>query len=231
MSKDNTNPKALASLLKKLKGKEPPPQRTPTEQLVVAFLNWETTRRQAEQAFDRLMQQMVDINELRVSLEPEVLEVLGEEYPLALQRVTRMREALNEVYRREHDVNMTSVASKGKKEQRAYLESLPGIPPYVVSQVYLLSFGGHAVPVDQKLVALLAREEIVEAGMDAEEVEAFLVRNTKADEAVETHLKLQAWADESRLTPQLTGPANVGSPVTTGDEGKRGKRNRKPAKR
>lgn len=215
MSKDNTNPKALASLLKKLKAKEPPPPRSPVEQLVVSFLNWETSRRQAEQAWERLMQQLVDINDLRVSLDSELIAIIGEDYPLATQRVIRMREALNEVYRREHDVNMNSIAGKGKKEQRAYLETLPGAPPYVVSQVFLLAFGGHGIPVDRKLVALLAREEVVEAEMSPEDTEAFLLKNIKADEALEAHLKLQGWADESRLTPTIPGPTpgKLGEPA------------------
>lgn len=227
-AKDNTNPKALAALLKKLKPREgDAPERTPIEQMVLSFLHWETSRRQAEQAYERIMQQMVDVNDLRVSLEHEVLAVLGEDYPLALQRVSRMRESLNEVYKREHDINMTSIANKGKKEQRAYLDSLPGIPCYVAAQVMLLSFGGAAVPVDHKLVALLAREEIVEEGMDTDDVESFILKNIKADEALEVHQKLQAWADESRLTPQLTGPTPTGSPVHAAPD----KPARKPTKK
>lgn len=217
MSKDTTDPKALASLLKKLKAKDAPSPRTPIEQLVLSFLNWETSRRQAEQAFDRLMQQMVDINDVRVSLDSELIRVIGEDYPLVMQRVIRMREALNEVYRREHDVNMATIASKGKKEQRAYLETLPGTPAYVVSQVFLLAFGGHGMPVDQKLVALLAREAVVDAEMSPEDVESFLLRNIKADEALDAHLKLQGWADESRLTPTVPGPVpgKLGDPDAT----------------
>lgn len=203
------NPKKLASLLKKLKTKNDPKEHVaadPVTQLVLSFLNWETTRRQAEQAFDRLMAAMVDINELRISFEPEIIEIIGEDYPLAAQRVMRMREALNEIYVREHDVKMTSIQSKGKKEQRAYLESLPAVPPYVSSQITLLSFGGHAIPVDTKLVGMLAREDIIEAGMAPDEVEAFLLRNIRAEDALEAHFKLQAWADESRLSPDTSGP-------------------------
>jgi endonuclease III len=206
LSKENHNPKALASLLKKLKDKEPFPPRSPVEQLVVSFLNWETSRRQAEQAFERIMQEVVDINELRVSLETEILAALGEDYPLAKQRVLRMREALNEVYRREHDVQMKSVAAKGKKEQRTYLETLPATPPFVVSQVLLVSFGGHAVPVDHKLTALLIREGVLDADTSIEDAEAFLLRNIKADDALDAHLKLQGWADESRLSPTIHDP-------------------------
>lgn len=203
------NPKKLASLLKKLKPKVDPQEHVPADpvsQLVISFLNWETSRRQAEQAFDRLMAQMVDINELRISFEPEIVQIIGTDYPLATQRVMRMREALNEIYIREHDVKMHSVASKGKKEQRAYLDTLPATPPYVVSQVMLLSFGGHALPVDTKLVGLLAREGIVETGTPPQDVETFLLRNIRAEDALEAHFKLQGWADDSRLSPDVSGP-------------------------
>ncbi|MEO1236132.1 MAG: hypothetical protein AAFX76_05020 [Planctomycetota bacterium] len=191
--------KKFAALLKKAlsthSGAEDPPPRDPVAQLVVGFLQWNATQAQAEDAFAALMAAMIDINDLRVSHPHELVEVLGEDYPDAAERVIRMRESLNAMYLREHDIHMHSVAGKGKKEQRAYLDGLDGIPPYVAAQVTLLSFGGHAVPVDDKLCALLIDAGCLDEGTTPADAESYLVRQIKAGDALEAHAALQAWAD------------------------------------
>jgi len=194
--------KKFASLLKKslaaFKGEDPPP-RDPVAQLIVSFLQWNTTRHKAEDAFTALMAEMIDVNDLRVSHLHELVAVIGEDYPDAMLRIIRLRETLNEVYKREHDIQMHSVAGKGKKDQRTYLDTLSGITPYVAAQVTLLSFGGHAMPVDEKLCALLIAEGCLNAGTTPADAESHLTRQIKAGDALEAHLALQAWADKRKM--------------------------------
>ena len=202
MKQDSNEAKQLAALLKRLSSKykpEAPPACDPVMQMVVGFMQWNATFEQADQAVNRLMAEVVDVNDLRVSLEYELLASLGEDYPQSHERIARLREALNEIYVREHAMEMRSVASQGKKDQRHYLDTLPGMTPYVAALVMLLSFGGHAVAVDDKLAAMLVEEGVLEAGTTPEEAEAKLQRMIKADDAVETHLLLQAWADDSPM--------------------------------
>jgi len=191
--------KKLNALIRRLKARHKnleAPAYEPTTQLVIAFLQADASRRKAEQAYDALMEHMVDNNELRVSHTREIVEVIGETYPRAHWRVERMLESLNEVYLREHDHKMKKAASLTKKEQRHYLDTLPGITPYVSASVMLLCFGGHAIPVDNKLVALLAREGAINEDLTPGQVEAMLLRQFKAgDPSVEAHLLLQAWSD------------------------------------
>ena len=212
---DPATVKQFASLLEKAQsayqGEDPPP-RDPVAQLVVSFLQWNATRQQAEDAFTAIMDSVLDINDLRVSHPHELVELIGEDYPDAGARVIRMREALHEVYLREHDIEMNSISGKGKKEQRAYLDTLPGITPYIAAQVTLLSFGGHAMPVDEKLAALLIEEGCLDAETSPADAEAHLVRQVKAADSLEAHLALQAWADSQ----QLPEDADLDSP-TTGD--------------
>lgn len=203
MKPDSPEAKQFLSLIQQLKGEheiQTSAKVDPAIQLAMSFLTWNATQQQAEEAYGRLMEVFVDINELRVAMEYEVVELLGPTYPQGAERAARMREALQELFVREHATSMASVQSKGKKEQRAYLETLPGITPYVMSQVALLSFGAHAVPVDEKLKHLLVKEKIVDASLTPAEIEAMLLRVVKAADALETHQLLQAWSDGSRVT-------------------------------
>ncbi|MBB6428647.1 hypothetical protein [Algisphaera agarilytica] len=208
---DPATAKKFAALLKKsitaYKGEDPPP-RDPVAQLIVSFMQWDSTRTKAEDAFVALMEEMIDVNDLRVSHPHELVEVIGKDYPNAVNRVIRLRESLHEVYAREHDIQMHSIAGKGKKEQRAYLDSLPGIAPYIAAQVTLLSFGGHAMPIDDKLLALLINEGCLHEGTSIADAESYLVRQIKAGDALEAHLALQAWADK-RKAPAAKAPAKT----------------------
>ena len=210
---DPATTEQFASLLSKAlgsyKGEDPPP-RDPVAQLIVGFLQWNATAAQAEDAFAALMDQMIDVNDLRVSHPHELVEVIGPDYPQASVRCIRLREALHEVYRREHDIQMHSISGKSKKEQRAYLDSLPGTTPYVAAQVTLLSFGGHAMPVDEKLCALLIENDCLNPDTLPADAESHLTRQIKAGDALEAHLALQAWADKKKMP----AAADLHSPTT-----------------
>ncbi len=199
--------KKLTSLIKKLKARHKnaeAPACDPTTQLVMAFLQADASRRKAEQAYGALMEHMVDNNELRVSHTGEIVEIIGADYPRVYWRVERMRESLNEIYRREHDFRMVKAAALNKKEQRHYLDTLPGITPYAAASVMLLSFGGHAIPVDDKLNVLLAREGAIDDGLSCADTETLLLRQFKAGEqSVEAHLLLQAWSDSCKTPAQV----------------------------
>ena len=198
---DSKQIKALNALLKTARSQwdgEEPFALEPIAQLVVSFLTWNATVEQAEHAYDKVMSNVVDLNELRVSMAPDVVAMIGTRYPAAEMRALRLLESMNEVFEREHDFKMHSVKDKGKRDQREYLDTLPGIPPYVAAQVALVCFGAHAMPVDDKLVALLAAKGIVEADTAPAEAESWLLRQVKAGDALEAHFALQQWADKQK---------------------------------
>lgn len=211
MSKQPDPAKKLADLLKKLRpkqGVEAPPATDPLTQLVIAMLQWEATAQLASDALQKILDNVVDLNELRVSQNYEILDIIGHDYPMGEERVLRMREGLNEIFHREHGIEPKSIASKGKKEQRAYYDSLPGLPQYAIASIMLLSYGAHALPVDEKLAQLLAAEGVVNEEDSPEEIESFLTRQIKAGDAIEAHLLFQQWSDEKN-------PPGADKPRTT----------------
>jgi len=156
----------LNSFLKRLKKSvaDPPALIDPIDpigQLVMGLLEWESTHASAKIAHDRLMDQMVDYNDLRVSHPQEIKAIMGNRYPKADDRIDRLLRVLQEIYIRQHAVLLDGLVRKSKKEVRAYLDSMPGMPSYVAAQMTVLCFGGHAVPVDEVLVNLKMEEEEV----------------------------------------------------------------------
>jgi endonuclease III len=214
--------KAFEALLRKLTQQhkaEPSPQLDPVTQLIVAFLEWNATRTGAEQAHQNLMAELVDNNDLRVSLPQELLALIGPEYPLGIERVTRLREVLHEIYYREHCVSLQVLEGKPKKQVRTYIESLPGITPYVAAQVMLMGFGVHAMPVDDRLAQLLVDAKAVDAEATVSEVSRFIERRVKAGEVVAAHHALRHWADshplpvQDNVEPEKPEPQNPSRPA------------------
>ncbi len=212
MAKDTANDKKFNALLKRAHQDMPehrPDALDPMLQMVMAFLQWNTNTQRAVQAFDAIFEVMVDVNELRISQTHEVTDIIGEDYPDVHNRLIRMRHCLNEVFHREHDWSMRSIAEKGKKDQRAYLDSMPAIPSYIAASVALLAFGVHAMPVDEKLCALLIEEGVIVPDTLPQDAESQLLRLLRAGEAIDAHRALQAWADKK---PDIT-PSHVPPPA------------------
>lgn len=196
--------KRLASLLRKLKadasGAEPsqPPLAwadPAVDQLIYSTLLADCSSSQARGAYKRLREAMVDYNELRVCLPDELAAVIGDRLPRSLEKATRLRAALTDLYKREHVVTFGTLNDAGKREARAYVESLEGVSAFAAARVILYAFGGHAVPVDDRLRSLLASEGVCDADTPASEVASWLERHIRSGEAAETCQLLQAWSD------------------------------------
>jgi endonuclease III len=189
--------KKLKALLKSIDA-EPSSEdtpREPLEQLVYAFLLYDTTRKQADQAYPRLMRAMVDINDLRVSDPSDIVAAVGDRYSRALERATNLKTALHSIYLKEHACTLEPLNEMSKRDARQYLESLEGVNPFVIGSVMLLGLGGHAAAVDEQLVRYLKRDDVVDEDATTQEVQAFLEHQVKAAEGLEVHDKLRTYAE------------------------------------
>lgn len=167
--------------------------------LVYSFLLWESTPKQAAAALRRLSESVIDLNDLRVALPAEIVELSGMRDGQALERAQRLRAALNDLFRKEHAVSLARLEDLSKREAREVLDGLDGMPSFVAARVTLLGFGGHATPVDARLVTLLAGEGVLEAKTPPGEAERWLERQIRASESEEAMLALEAWRDETKV--------------------------------
>jgi endonuclease III len=191
------NLKALLRKIGDVPPPAPPPSADPVAVLVMSFMLWESSTPKATVAFQRLLEQASDFNDLRVSMPAEIVEITGERGVLALERAQRLRAALRDVYAREHQVSLAHLPKQGKRDIRKYVETLDGVVPYVAARVQLLCFDTHAIPVDEQLRELLVEAGIAAPDATSADVSAWLARQVKANEAVGVHAQLQAWVDEA----------------------------------
>lgn len=165
--------------------------------LVGSFMVWEAPMAKAAGAIEALTRELIDANELRVSLPDELATIIGRNYPRGLERVTRLRAALNDIYRREHTVKLSHLTEKTKREARTYLESLSETPHFVASRTFLVALEGHAVPVDERLLSrLLEVDAVGDDTATPESTSGALEKAIRAGNAAEAHALLLAWVDD-----------------------------------
>ncbi|MFG0326977.1 MAG: hypothetical protein ACF8SC_06900 [Phycisphaerales bacterium JB037] len=169
-------------------------------ELLYAFLLWEAGARTASNALKRLRAEVVDANEFRICTPDEIVAILGPRYPRAKERGERLHACLNAIYEREHSLSLESLHASPKRETRSYLDSLPGVPPFVAARVFLLAIGGHAFPVDQRLAAILAGLELGEPDMDELQRAAWMERQVRAGESRDLYLALEHAAESPGVT-------------------------------
>lgn len=178
-------------------------------ELIFSMMLWECSTAQALDAFARVHAAFVDENELRVAYAADVAGVLGEGYPLALERATRLRAALMDVYKREHQLSLRQHVESAKRDAKGYVATLEGLPGFVRARLLLLWWDAHAIPVDDRLASLLRDEGVIGAEASAAEAASFLERNVRAGEARGVHTALQAWSDAAGTPGGVAPRASV----------------------
>lgn len=190
--------KKLTGLLRRIRKGAVPDEaesRDPVEVLIRSFLLWDSTTAKASAAYKRLMDHVVDFNDLRVSMPDELVAWIGPRYPNAAERCQRMRAALQHTYKREHAVSLDRLHGLGRREVKQYLRSLDGISPYVADRVTLLCFEAHCIPVDERLRRAMIKAGVCDDAVTVNDLSGWLARQVKAADGTATHYALQTWSD------------------------------------
>lgn len=169
-------------------------------ELVYSVLLWESSHAAAGRALSAIRASFVDYNELRIGYPEELAPLLDGHDPRGEERAERLRAALNAVFARENRVSLARLTEMPKRDARAYLQSLEGVPAFVGARVCALSLGAHAFPADERISSLLAGAGVVEADAAPEEVGSRMERVLRAGEALPVYLLLEASA--ARVPPR-----------------------------
>ena len=154
----------------------------PLKALVRAAMSFDVSDSKADDAIKAIEREFVDLNELRVATDLEIQELLGQRYPVIEKRVAMITQSLNNIFEREHTMNLDRLKDISKRDARQFLRELPEIHPFVEAYVLLFAFDGHAFPIDDEILAYLKEQEVVEDGVNLEEAQRFVEHHLKAEE-------------------------------------------------
>jgi hypothetical protein len=178
--------KRVKRLLQKLKREgpapHPPASHDLTDQYLEAVLANFASESRAHRAVGQLRSAVVDINELRVTPQSELAEILGEDFPSRYVAAEEVSRSLNAVYNRTHHVDVAFLAKWAKKRAESFISGLEGLSPFAKACFILRGLGGHAFPVDQQMLGFLQRRQCIPADATVEQAQKFLAGVVKASE-------------------------------------------------
>lgn len=165
--------------------------------MVRAILQADVSEKQFAKAIAAVEKEYVDFNELRVSQTKEIVECIGEDYPDSRGKAVEIVRSLNNLFDKVGKLSLVPLEEMNKRDVRKLLKEI-GLGNYAEGYVSMVVFGIHAIPVDEMLAGLLETQELVPAGCDLHEIQAFLERIVKQKDGVATHMFLQSYIDDNR---------------------------------
>jgi endonuclease III len=175
----------LSSLLRQLRREYKPDEKqsqVPLRSLVRAAMSYDVSDTKADEAMRLIEKEFVDLNELRVATDLEIQELLGVRYPGIERRVAMITGALNNIFEREHTMNLERLKTISRRDARQFLRELPDIHPFVEAYVMLYGFDGHTFPIDDEILAYLKEEQAVDQSATLEDAQKFIEHNLKAED-------------------------------------------------
>jgi len=163
-------------------------------QLVYSLLLWESSHESAGKSLDAFRSELTGYNELRVCSADEIARMLPRE-PRRDERAARLIATLNDVFEKYHGLSLASIAAMPKREARQVLDGIHGLPSFCASRMMVLTLGGHAFPLDDRLASVLGSFGIAPAANETTpEFASRLERAVRAADAPRVYalLELQA---------------------------------------
>jgi endonuclease III len=160
----------------------------PVDHAMLAILWEETTFKKAQEALDRLHEEFVDLNDLRVSRPREIREALGQTFPRSGPKARLIPRLLDQVFKHHNSMVWDFLETMGKTDVRAFFEKMDEVRPFVAAVIARDCAGAHAFPVDNDVARVLGRLAVLDPGTQTEiDMQALLERAVKANRAYETY--------------------------------------------
>lgn len=164
----------FSALTTKCKAEELP-ERPVLEEFVYAILREGHTRDAADQAFEQLKKEFFDWNEIRVSMNEEIVGVVGPWITDAERRSQRIIDFLQEVFESTFSFDLEGIEKKGVKQAGKTLARYQAASDFAVAWVTQKSLGGHALPLDAGALRSLRRLKLIDENQnDLETIRASL---------------------------------------------------------
>jgi endonuclease III len=194
--------KKIRELCRSLKAKHPKVKRVtydePADALVYAIIGENMNGQPTESAIKRFADYFIDLNDLRVSQEEEIVEVLGEDTPVTKDIASTLTKALKAVFDEYNRVSLQSLKKIGKRPARQVLEKMDDISRFVVNYCMLTALQSHAIPLTKGMIEYLRNNQLVDPESDEQQIEGFLAKQISAENAYEFYVLLRRRSESKK---------------------------------
>ncbi len=172
--------KTIKKLFNSLNCKGPKPKKAAYDDPVTAVIYGIVSERMSASASKAAMRRIekcfVDFNDLRVSRNEEILEILGGDSVVFQETASTLKQVLSAIFNRYDKVSLDGLVGMGKKQAKKKLEQLDIDSKFVINYCFLTSLQGHAIPLTQKMIDYLKADELVHPKATDDEITGFLER-------------------------------------------------------
>ncbi len=148
----------------------------PADALVRGILSEHMQLSAVNRTAKSLKKHFVDLNDLRVSRNEEMLDVLGGGSREVEKVVSVLATVLQSVFDTFNSMNLVGLCEIGKRPAKKKLEELAGISEFVVNYCFMTALDGHAIPLTEKMIGYLRKNELVNPNASDDDIEGFLER-------------------------------------------------------
>jgi len=171
-----------------------------TDSVVYSIISEKMSEKAAETAVKRFSEYFVDLNDLRVSRIEEIVEVLGENTPVAKEVASRIIRVLQAIFNDYHKVSLEALKKLGKRPARQVLEKTDGTTSFIVDYCMLTSLRGHAIPLTENMIAYLKTNDLVDGDADEQQISGFLAKQISAKNGYEFYALLRHESERQKIT-------------------------------
>ncbi|MHC4857096.1 MAG: hypothetical protein ACYTBY_04695 [Planctomycetota bacterium] len=194
----------LFNVLKKKSTKQPMPQyKDSIEAVVYALVSESMPQESSGRLYRRLMKHFVDFNDLRVSRREEILDVFRDSSAEFEKSASAITQTLNSIFEKTNHVSLDGLTQEGKRHAHKELSEMEGITPFAVSYCFLTAMGGHAIPLNAKMLDYLRANELVHPNATDMEIAGFLERQIAAADAYDFYLFLRHEAEHAQPASKI----------------------------
>jgi len=187
--------KQIQKLYRALKRDNPSPERPmydePVDALVYGIVSEDLADSKARDTMKKLSAYFVDLNDLRVALTEEIIDVLGNDNPATKNIASKTKRILASVFEKYNAVTLQALKKLGKRPAKQILQKIDAATPFAVDYCMLTALAGHAIPLTERMVHFLKTERLVHPQADRQEIEGFLTRQISAKNAFEFYYLLR----------------------------------------
>ncbi|HWL93091.1 MAG TPA: hypothetical protein VNT79_06125 [Phycisphaerae bacterium] len=146
----------------------------PMQVLLLGVLCNHASEQRSAAALRKLLESVVDINELRVTPVADMIQSLGVDFPGGRRAATEITQVLNAIFNSLHHLDISFLKTQSKKAVNVFLDRLDGLTPHAAAffRNRYLSHGD--VPLDEHMLAILERSNCLPAGTPHDEAHRFV---------------------------------------------------------
>jgi endonuclease III len=168
-----------------------------TDILILGILSMNEKYSNAINGLMQIHNEMVDLNELRVTPKSEIAEILQKQLANPERAADEIVKTLNEVFSRFDSLDLSVVKEKTKTEISKIFSELPGCSDYARSFMLLFGFDIPTMPLDELMLDYLVSVGALPPEADPPAAKGFVERQLKAAEIAPFYWQLRKACEDN----------------------------------